>query len=252
MATAISRIHRYPVKGLSAESLERTTLVAGRCLAHDRRFALAHGSTRFEGAPHWLPRKNFLMLARNARLAALETRFDPETEILTVARHGRAVARGKATDPTGRAVLEQFFAAYLGDDARGRPRLVETTGQPFSDMDKPWLSLINLASVGDLTRVVGTPVDPVRFRGNLVLDGAAPWAEFDWVGRQLAVGSARLRVVERIGRCKAPDVNPATAIRDTNLLLALSQGFGHTDMGVYAEVVTGGDVAVGDTVKIAD
>jgi len=246
MSAVITHIYRYPVKGLRAEPLARVTLAPGRALPHDRRFALAHGSARFDGAPHWLPKHNFLMLARNPRLAALETRFDPATEVLTVARHGRTVARGKPADPAGRAVLEQFFAAYLGDEARGRPRIVEAAGQPFSDVPEPRLSLINLASVGELARVVGAAVDPRRFRGNLYLDGVGPWREFAWLGQELAVGAARLRVVERIGRCAATNVAPETGVRDSNLPRALARGFGHADMGVYAEVLTGGAIAVGD------
>ncbi len=250
MSAIIAQIYRYPVKGLSAEPLARVALAPGEALPHDRRLALAHGTTRFDGAPHWLPRNNFLMLARNARLAALETRFDPETEVLTVSRHGRVVARGKATDRTGRAVLEQFFAAYLGDEARGAPRIVEAAaGQPFSDVPEPHLSIINLASLGALTRVAGAPVAPLRFRANLYLDSVPPWEEFTWVGRELAIGAARLRVVERIERCAATNVNPETGARDRNLPRALGKGFGHTDMGVYAEVLTGGDIALGDPIR---
>ena len=66
MSAIIAQIYRYPVKGLSAEPLARVALAPGEALPHDRRFALAHGATRFDGAPHWLPRNNFLMLARNA------------------------------------------------------------------------------------------------------------------------------------------------------------------------------------------
>jgi uncharacterized protein YcbX len=247
----LRQIYRYPVKGLSAESLDRAELAAGAGLPYDRRFALAHGSTRFEGAPHWLPRHNFLMLARNPRLAALQARFDPDTEVLTVARHGREVARGKATEPIGRAILEEFFAAYLGDEVRGRPHLVEAAGQPFSDTDAPRLSIINLASVRDLERVVPAPVDPLRFRGNLYLDEAEPWAEFAWIGQQVTVGSARLSIVARIERCVATNVDPRTGVRDRKIPLALRQGFGHVDLGVYAEVVGDGAIAVGDTVRPA-
>ncbi len=249
MPASIAHIYRYPVKGLSAEALDRAALAPGRGLAHDRRFALAHASARFEGAAHWLHRRNFLMLARNPRLAALTTAFDPESETLTVARDGRVVAQGRMTEPAGRALLEEFFAAYMGDQARGRPRLVETAGQPFSDAPAPFVSIINLASLGRLARAVGAPVEPLRFRGNLYLDGAEPWAEFDWIGREIDAGTARLRVVERIERCAATNANPATGIRDRNLPRALADAFGHVDMGVYAEVVGGGQVALGDPVR---
>ncbi len=82
--------------------------------------------------------------------------------------------------------------------------------------------------------------------GPLYLDDVPPWEEFTWIGRELAVGGARLRVVERIERCAATNVDPETGARDRNLPLALRKGFGHADMGVYAEVVAGGDIAIGD------
>jgi uncharacterized protein YcbX len=52
----------------------------------------------------------------------------------------------------------------------------------------------------------------------------------------------------RIPRCAATSVNPETAQRDLTVPKALKQHFGHVDMGVYAEVVRGGRVAVGDPV----
>jgi uncharacterized protein YcbX len=87
-----------------------------------------------------------------------------------------------------------------------------------------------------------------RFRGNLWLDGFEPWQEFDLVGRDLRIGGAILRVRERITRCKATTVDPSTGVSDADTLGALQAGWGHQDFGVYAEVVTGGAVAVGDPV----
>ncbi len=45
----------------------------------------------------------------------------------------------------------------------------------------------------------------------------------------------------RIDRCAATQVNPETAARDMHLLKALQRGFGHIDMGVYAEAIATGD-----------
>src|SRR5690606_25960285 len=116
------------------------------------------------------------------------------------------------------------------------------------DKQTPLVSLINRASVADLERVLRAPVDPVRFRGNILIEGLGAWREFEWVGREIGLGGARLRVTERIGRCAATHVNPASAERDLNLLRTLADAFGHTQMGVYAEVVEGGPIAVGDPV----
>jgi len=239
------------VKSLSADRLDAVTLTAGAGVPHDRRFALAHGSARLDaGAPEWRPKSDFLALVRNARLAKLESRFDPETGTLAIHRDGRKVVEGDATSPLGRSLIEQFFAAFMGQEARGGVRLVEAAGFMFSDVPEAWVSIINLESVRDLERVTAKPVDPVRFRGNLIIAGGPPWAEHVWVGQEITVGDARLKVHRRIGRCAATEVNPATAERDMQILRALSHGFDHTNMGVYAEVVRGGDVKAGDTVAL--
>ena len=102
----------------------------------------------------------------------------------------------------------------------------------------------------DLERIVGAPVDPFRFRGNLLVSGLEPWAEFDWVDREVAVGSVRLRIDKRIQRCPATDVNPGTGARDMNIPMALKRGYGHTDMGVFATIIAGGTVAAGDEIIV--
>ncbi|MBM3568155.1 MAG: MOSC domain-containing protein [Alphaproteobacteria bacterium] len=249
----LAALYRYPVKGMSAEAVETADLEIGGAIPHDRVLALAHGSTRFDPeAPEWMSKTNFFMLQRNERLAALGVRFDPHSRVLTVSRDGRAVARGEVSTPVGRAVIEQFFGAYLADEARGAPRLVAAEGHVFMDVPGKTLSLINRASVKDLERVAAAPVDPLRFRGNLLIEGAEPWAEFGWVGRELAIGQARFRVPERINRCAAVNVDPVSAKRDLNLLKSLMTGYGHTDMGIYLEVIAPGRIAVGDEIRPVD
>ncbi|MFQ5774854.1 MAG: MOSC domain-containing protein [Kiloniellaceae bacterium] len=248
MAITVADICRYPVKGLNAEHMDRVALAPGEGLPHDRRFAVAHGSTRFDpSAPQWLPKTNFLMLMRDEKLARLRAAFDADSGVLTISRAGKQVVHAKATEPMGRTLINEFFAAFMGASVRGAPRLVEAAGHMFSDARHKYVSLINLASVHDLERVVRQTVDPLRFRANLYLEGAPAWAEFDWVGREIAIGAVRMRVAEPIERCAATNVNPTTAERDLNLPLALQRGFAHANMGVYAEVLTGGEFRRGDT-----
>ena len=252
MSIAITQIHRHPVKGLNAEPLARVALTPGEGIPHDRRFALAHGSTRFDTqAPEWRPKTQFLMLMRDEKLAQLRIAFDDETGELAVNRAGKQVVRAKATEPLGRTLIEQFFAGFMGTAARGAPRLLEAPGHAFTDVPEKCLSLINLASVRDLERVMREPVDPLRFRANIYFEGAPAWAEFNWVGKEIAIGAARLRVTARIDRCAATNVNPKTAARDMNVVKALQRGFGHIDMGVYAEVIGGGEIATGDRITVA-
>jgi len=250
MSATITSIYRYPVKGLSPERLESANLAVGETLTGDRRFALALASTRFDGhTPEWQSKQSFLTLLKHEKLAALETRYNESSSELTLLRNGKQVAHGKLTDPIGRAVIEDFFAAYMGHDAMAKPCLVDAGEDiALTDQKGKLVSIINLASIRDLERVAGEKIDPVRFRANIYIDGIEPWSEFNWIGRDIAAASALLSVCERTGRCGAVNVNPKTGARDQNLLKALQAGFGHTDMGVFVSVRKGGDINIGDTV----
>jgi len=252
MTATITQIHRHPLKGLNAEALARAALTPGEGLPHDRRFALAHGSTAFDTqAPEWRPKTNFLMLMRDEKLAQLRIAFDEKTGELAIQRAGKQVVRAKATEPLGRTLIAQFFAGFLGAAARGTPKLLEAPGHMFTDTPEKCLSLINLASVTDLERVMRAAVDPLRFRANIYFESVPAWAEFDWIGKEIEIGPARLRVTARIDRCAATSVNPVTAARDMNVVQALQRGFGHIDMGIYAEVIGGGEIATGDRITLA-
>lgn len=252
MTVTVAQIRRYPLKGLTAETLEDVDLSPGETLPHDRRFALALGSTPVDGPRiGWLPKTSFLSLVNQEKLAKLRTRFEPEGNILTVERGGKQVARGDVTTPVGRAMIEEFFAAFMGEAARGRPKLVEAAqGDVLSNHSNAVISIINLASVKDLERVAGKPINPARFRGNIYLEGLDPWAEFDWIGKEIAIGGARLEITQRIERCAATNVDPETAERDLNIPKDLQRGFGHVDMGVYGRVTGGGRVAAGDRLDL--
>ncbi len=246
----IAGIYRYPVKGLSAEVLDRVAVVPGEGLPSDRRYAIAHGATAFDpAAPAWMPKHNFLMLAKNERLAKLETAFDPATGVLTVKRGGKKVASGDLATPTGRALIEQFFGAYLEGETRGSPKVVEAPGHMFSDTAQKVVSIIGLASVADVERVARAAIDPLRFRANIYFSGGKPWEEFDWLDREIAIGDVRLKVRKRIDRCAATTVNPATAERDLQIPRLLQHGFGHIDCGVYAEILNAGEIAQGDALR---
>jgi uncharacterized protein len=255
MAIRIAALYRYPVKGLSAERLARVALLPGECLPEDRRFAIALAATRFDPArPEWLPKTNFAMLMRDEILAELKTRFDTKSGVLTVERQGQTLFQASITDATGCERAARFFGDFLGGRLQGPPRLVEAPGHTFSDARrKPnattykYVSLVSLPSIGALEKVVETTVDPIRFRANVYLDGLPAWRELDWIGAEITAGGAQLRVVSAITRCAATHVNPATAARDLDVVGTLKRAFGHVIMGVYAEVVSGGDIAEGDT-----
>lgn len=249
MTMTLNKINRHPVKGLTPEEQTKVCLSAGHAIPNDRRFALALGSTNVDGTvSEWMPKSNYLMLMRDERLAQLKTEFDDETDTLTVFRGGRQVARGVLTQKIGRTMIEDFFQAFMKEESRGRPKLVEAAeGHVLSDHDSPVISIINTASLDDMARVLGKAPDARRFRGNFLVDGLAPWAEFDLCGKQLKIGEAVIEVTERIDRCGATNVDPDTAERDLNIPKALMRGYQHIDCGVFAKVIEGGNVRKGDT-----
>ena len=252
MTITLAHIYRHPVKGLTPEPLARVALTRGEGLPQDRRFALAHGTTVFDpAAPVWLPKTKFLMLMKNERLAQLRTRFDDASGMLTIADDGGVRLRASLLDANGRAANEDFYAAFMQDEAEGRPKLVTAPRHMFADGARKVASIIGLASVRDLERVIGRPVDARRFRANFYLEGSAPWQEFDWVGREFRIGTVRLRGVKPIKRCAATNVDPESAERDLNIPLALSESFGHVNTGIYADVLEDGAVSVGDAVTVA-
>lgn len=241
-------LHVYPVKGLSPQPLAEVEVTAGDPLPHDRRYAVENGPAPFDpDRPAHLPKIHFLMLMRNALLARLQTRFDPATTTLVIHEGGREAARGDLSTASGRGAIETFLATYCATELRGAPRILEAPGFSFSDTKSRVVSIINLASVRTLEQRIGRPVDPLRFRGNLHVEGLPPWGEFDLVGCTLRSESGvELAVTKRIDRCAATNVDPVSGIRDLNIPQTLQRAYNHIDCGVYAEVKTGGRLAAGD------
>jgi uncharacterized protein YcbX len=247
----IEHLYRYPVKGLSAEALEQIDVAAGGALPWDRAFALAQGDAPFDPArPEWLKKTHFMCLMANARIAALKSQFDPARGVLTIRAPGGAEIVARPLEPAGRALLAQWLGFYLGDEARGTPVFHHVPGHVFGDQKTPVVSLINLASIADLEARLDQPRHRLRFRANIYFSGLPALSELDWVGRELLVGGARLRVVKRTVRCPATQVNPETAERDANPVQELHRFYGHADLGVHAEVLEGGRMAMGDAIEL--
>jgi uncharacterized protein YcbX len=245
----IASLYRYPVKGLSPEPLPQVALTVGQTLPADRRYAIENGPTGFDPAePKWLPKTHYLMLMRDERLATLHTRFDDANHVLTIRRDGEIVAQGDLETAAGRTTIERFFAADFANELKGPPKVLSGDGYSFSDVPKKVVSIINLSSVAAIEDIVGRPVDPLRFRANLYVRGWPAWHEFDLLDQTIAIGEVRLKVVKRIVRCAATNVDPATGARDLSIPHTLMRRFGHADCGIYAEVIAGGSIAAGDHV----
>lgn len=246
----IQSIYRYPVKGLSPQGLARVALTVGGSVPADRAYAIENGPTGFDPAnPAYFPKQRFLMLMRNERLAALKTDYDEANHTLSIRHDGREAARGDLRTAEGRAAIETFMASFCADELRGPAKVLQGEGHSFSDVAKKVVSIINLASVAAVESAVGAPVDPLRFRANLYVSGWPAWHEFDLMDEEIAAGAARLKVVKRIVRCAATNVDPQTGIRDMEIPPTLMRTFDHMDCGVYAEVIGAGEVRTGDAIR---
>ena len=143
--------------------------------------------------------------------------------------------------------IERFFAGFCADELRGAPKVLHAPGFSFSDVARKVVSIINLSSLTAIEGVIERAVHPLRFRGNVYVTGWPAWRELDLVGREIAFGTlARLRIIKRIVRCAATNVDPDTGIRDLAIPDTLMRRFEHADCGIYGEVVEGGEIAVGD------
>ena len=243
----ISSLYRYPVKGLSPERLPEVEMTAGGYFPGDRLFAIENGPSGFDPAqPEHQPKIKFLMLMRNESLARLKTRYLDSTGELAIEEGGREVARADLASPQGRLALRGLFPPL---HARRTQRRTEGAVGALRLPVHRFPPRIRVADQsGERERVgelIGAPVDPLRFRGNILLDGLDPWAEFDLVGGVIAAGPVRLRIIKRIERCAATNVDPANGLRDLQIPKALMHAYGHFDCGVYAEILSGGPLSEG-------
>ncbi|MBO6797391.1 MOSC domain-containing protein [Maricaulis sp.] len=246
----LSAIHRFPVKGFSPQVLDQIELTQGKGLPFDRHWAIENGPGQYDAtAPGHVSKKNFLMLAAQSDLAGWSTRFNAEHQIWTVIAPDGTCLQVDLNDAETHAALFDHLSQALSDQVRGRLRLIQAGSQAMTDIPDPYPSIINLASVRDLAERTGQALDPVRFRGNLLIDDLEPWAELDMVGERLVIGEAEVEIRARIRRCVATSINPVTAARDADIPKALFDSFGHMDCGVYVSVERGGSVAAGDRVS---
>lgn len=255
MNAVIKEMITYPIKGLSGQSLEVVALEQARGFPLDRAFAFArHDSGMNPASPRPMPKSKFLVLARDAALARLNTRFDTATKALFI-QDGKEEHVFDCSTDQGMSDASQFLSTVVGLEADKTPNFINGGYLRFTDVcvTSPQymhaISIINLASVRALSDAVGRDVDPHRFRGNLLIDGWEPFSELELLGRDIEIKGVKLRVLKRIVRCPATQVNLQTATRDMDVPALIEEHFGHRDMGIYAELLVGGDIKIGDVVS---
>ena len=253
MIGQIVSLWRHPVKGFTPERLSKAVLNAGGYFPCDRIFAVEDGPSGFNpAAPAWTSKQKFTVLAKISRVARVRTAYDDSTGILRADVEGQPDFCGALTDDVGRDAFAAWLTDFLGDEAHGPLRVVQSPGHRFTDHPAGHVSIVNLASVRDLAAKVGRAIDPLRLRANLYVEGWPAWIENDVVGRQIRLGGALARVFSPIVRCAATHVDPSSGERDFDMVSALHGGYGHMNCGLYVSVEDGGAIVEGDIADLLD
>lgn len=247
MTGHLAALYRHPIKGFTPERLNFADLTAGQPFPCDRMWAVENGPSGFDpAAPAFIPKQKFTVLMAMADVARARTAYDETTGTLRATAKGQPDFEGVMTQAAGRAAFAAWLTVLLGEEVRGELKVIEAPGHRFMDHPLGHVSIINLATLRDLEQKIGRPLDPLRFRANLYVEGWAPWAEMDWAGRELMLGFARAKVFKPIVRCAAIHVDPETAERDMDVVKALFDNYGHMFCGIYLHVTDGGRITVGD------
>ncbi|TDC80692.1 MOSC domain-containing protein [Micromonospora sp. KC606] len=226
----VAGLWRFPVKSMGPEGL-REVHVSWHGLAGDRRWAFIRDGQVRSGTP-------WLTISRRPGMVRYQPWFvepdRPDTSSTMV-----RTPSGETFD-----VVDPALANELGNGIR-------VIKQDRGIFDAMPLSVITTQSVAGVSTLVGTELDVLRFRPNLVIDAAdrTAFPEDAWVGRVLRVGRMRMRVDARDQRCAVVNVNPATAVRDPTVLRAIAR-HRQVSLGVYGTTVEPGHIAVGDSVHI--
>jgi len=229
----IRHLARYPVKSMQGESLSSLPLTL-QGFEEDRRYAFVQAESR--SAFPWLTAREFPELLR------WQTSVDkPGTPDVTVTVTTASGARWPvASDELLKAVEEGAGKrAYLLRDYRG-------------SYDVAAVSLISAQTVQRIAEVTGISANPWRFRPNVVadLEGGAAFDELKWVGMVLCLGAkARIAITQVDERCVMTNLDPETIESNPQVLKCIVQQHAKC-AGIYASVLTPGEVRVGDSIQL--
>ena len=246
MAT-VAQIWRHPIKSHGREPLASVELAVGQTMPWDRTWAVAHEAAKTAGT-EWAHCANFSRVAKAPALMAIEAQLDEARETLTLSHPDLPDLRFHPDSEPEKLI--EWARPLMPDGRMASARIVRVPGRGMTDTDFPSISLGNLSSHRAVEQKLGRKLSAKRWRGNIWLDGLAPWEEFDWIGRTIRIGAAELKIEDRTTRCLATTANPATGVRDADTLGVLQDGWGHKDFCVYAVVTKSGRIALGDCASV--
>ena len=251
----VDELWHFPVKGIGGNQMPLAKLQQGGYFPNDRRFAISVGSEKTATASEgtWFRKAHFLQLMSHEILAEYSCRYhDVANSRLELLHRGAICLSIDPAKPTDCQRFENFFFTLLGKKLCGKPRLMTMKHQAYSDQSTALISIANNASLDAFAEATNTKSDSRRFRIDIIIDGHMPFAEEALIGTTLRCGDALLLIKEPVGRCAAINVDPATAKRNPeDYVRFMKAHFGHSNLGIFAEVINGGIIRVGDRLQHA-
>ena len=268
---SLTGIARFAVKGLSSDRLRQVELRDSAGLPNDRRFAFVfRRSAHLLEENKWLHKENFVSVFATPKLASgLSTSFNDRSGVLTIRRQGgdgSPVLQACLETADGRQLVSRFLSEEAGEpveciDGAETHQFGNTSKGLSASGDMRTLHIVNANTVRELSKAAGVPLDPRRFRPNLIVDDVPAWEEFAWVEQSIRIGKrAELAVIARAVRC--PGIDRSSELSESD---GGGDSGGHVDvaalltrhfpehgpyLGVYAQCTRGGHIAVGDGVEL--
>jgi uncharacterized protein YcbX len=289
MTSTVSELWRYPAKSMVGESLPRVA-VTDAGVVGDRGWAvrdevrggirgakkisqLMRLSARYLSEPTGslpppdieigLPGGTTVLSSAEDVNARLTAALDHEVTLwpLQPADNLDHYRRGAPDSDDALAELRGMFGRTDEEplpDLSGLPLevLAEFESPPGTYYDVYPLHLMTTASLRSLERLTpGSRADVRRFRPNVLIstpdDPDNPFPEEAWAGRKVACGDAVFEVVSACPRCVMITHEVDDLPKDRALLRTVIR-HARQNLGVYATVVTPGEITVGDEVRLID
>jgi len=249
--SGVAEIWRHPLKSHGRESLQAVDLTKGQTLPWDRHWAVTHEASKFNvDDPKWVMCRNFMIGVATPALQAIWATLDEAAGTLSLTHPDLGEITFAPDQAADVARFLDWVRPACPPDKRTPTGVVTAGSRGMTDSAYPSVSIMTYSSHKAVENHLGDAIAIERWRGNIWLDGPAPWEEFDWTGRDIRIGAAVLTVQEPIRRCMATAANPKTGVRDVDTLGALRDGWDHQHFGVYAVVKQSGPVSVGDSYEV--
>ena len=244
---SIAHIFRHPIKAIGLEEVTSVQLEPGKTMPWDRVWGVAHEAAKITPDDgEWARCMNFVRGASSPALMAVRVRVNTDST-LTLS-HPEQPDLTLDPETQGSALVD--WVRPICNPGRAQPSFVYRADIGITDSKFPSISILGLPSLRALGERLGTQLSPLRFRGNLWLDGLEPWQEFDWIGKSLRIGTVELEIRERITRCSATTANPDTGKIDADTLGALETHWNHQNFGVYGVITKAGTISKNDRLQV--